>query len=67
MSPQAQNWLSWRTIAQELGVGIGTVRRAAQARAKNVRGPSFKTGAKAPPPPRLPTWEFSAIRGRRRH
>jgi DNA invertase Pin-like site-specific DNA recombinase len=29
---------SWRTIAKELGVGIGTVRRAAQSRAKNVCG-----------------------------
>ena len=23
MSPQAQKWLSWRTIAKDLGVGIG--------------------------------------------
>ena len=32
---------SWRTIAKELGVGIGTERRAAQARAKNVCGETF--------------------------
>ena len=35
---------SWRTIAKELGVGIGTVRRAAQSRAKNACGESFVTG-----------------------
>ena len=35
---------SWRTIAKELSVGIGTVRRAAQSRAKIVCGESFETG-----------------------
>jgi len=35
---------SWRTIAKELGVGIGTVRRAAQSRPKNVCGESFDGG-----------------------
>ena len=35
---------SWRTIAKELGVGIGTVRRAAQSRAKNVCGAPFDSG-----------------------
>jgi len=35
---------SWRTIAKELSVGIGTVRRAAQSRAKNVCGASFDSG-----------------------
>jgi DNA invertase Pin-like site-specific DNA recombinase len=36
---------SWRAIAKELGVGIGTARRASQARAKNHCG-SFGTGIK---------------------
>ena len=44
MSPQAQKWHSWRTIAKELGVGIGTVRRAAQSRAKNVCGAISEAG-----------------------
>jgi len=44
MSPQAQKWLSWRTIAKELGVGIGTVRRAPQSRAKIVHRESFDSG-----------------------
>jgi len=35
---------SWRTIAKELGVGHGTVRRAAQRLAKNVCGASFEPG-----------------------
>jgi len=35
---------SWRTIAKELGVGIGTVRRAAQWRAKNLCRESFDSG-----------------------
>ena len=34
---------SWRTIAKELGVGIGTARRASQSRAKNLCG-GFGTG-----------------------
>jgi DNA invertase Pin-like site-specific DNA recombinase len=34
---------SWRAIAKELGVGIGTARRASQSRAKNLCG-SFGTG-----------------------
>ena len=33
----------WRAIAKELGVGIGTARRASQARAKNLCG-GFGTG-----------------------
>ena len=33
----------WRQIAKELGVGIGTARRASQARAKNRSG-GFGTG-----------------------
>jgi len=33
----------WRAIAKELGVGIGTARRASQSRAKNLCG-SFGTG-----------------------
>jgi DNA invertase Pin-like site-specific DNA recombinase len=33
----------WRAIAKELGVGIGTARRASQARAKNLCG-TFGTG-----------------------
>jgi DNA invertase Pin-like site-specific DNA recombinase len=33
----------WRTIAKELGVGIGTARRASQSRAKNLCA-SFGTG-----------------------
>jgi len=35
---------SWRTIAKELGVGIGTVRRAAEKCAKNGCGESFDSG-----------------------
>jgi len=35
---------SWRTIAKELGVCIGTVRRAAQSRAKIGCGTSFDGG-----------------------
>jgi len=35
---------SWHQIAKELGAGIGTVRRAAQSRAKNVCGESFDSG-----------------------
>jgi DNA invertase Pin-like site-specific DNA recombinase len=34
---------SWRAIAKELGVALGTVRRASQARAKNLCG-GFGTG-----------------------
>ena len=34
---------SWRAIAKELGIGIGTARRASQSRAKNLCG-SFGTG-----------------------
>jgi DNA invertase Pin-like site-specific DNA recombinase len=34
---------SWRAIAKELGVGIGTARRASQTRAKNLCG-GFGTG-----------------------
>jgi DNA invertase Pin-like site-specific DNA recombinase len=34
---------SWRMIAKELGVGIGTARRASQSRAKNLCG-GFGTG-----------------------
>jgi len=34
---------SWRAIAKELGIGIGTARRASQTRAKNLCG-SFGTG-----------------------
>ena len=34
---------SWRAIAKELGVGIGTARRTSQSRAKNLCG-SFGTG-----------------------
>ena len=36
---------SWRTIAKELSVGIGTVRRAAKSRAKIVCGESFGAGS----------------------
>jgi DNA invertase Pin-like site-specific DNA recombinase len=31
--------VSWRDIAEELGVGVGTVHRTAQRRSKNVCGP----------------------------
>jgi DNA invertase Pin-like site-specific DNA recombinase len=35
---------SWRTIAQTLGVGVGTVRRAAERCAKKVSGENFDSG-----------------------
>jgi len=35
---------SWRTIGKELGVGIGTARRAADRRAKIVPGATFDSG-----------------------
>jgi len=35
---------SWRTIGKELGVGIGTARRAAERRAKIVPGATFDSG-----------------------
>lgn len=36
---------SWRAIAQELGVGMGTVYRAAHSRSKNVCGSILESGA----------------------
>jgi DNA invertase Pin-like site-specific DNA recombinase len=51
--------VSWREIAEELGVGVGTVHRTAQARSKNgstLPGDAVQTTS-APRPPEWGSWQ----------